>query len=127
MPGARSCPAPATRCPARPASTTSSRTSSEDRQELLDFVRRDLHPVVLPLRALDLDEAVEGVLAEDPEDQLGLSGDLDRLAQRLGQLLDPAAVALLGRQVVEVLLHRLRRRFTLRAPPPTRRAAPPRA
>jgi hypothetical protein len=33
-------------------------------------VRGDLHPVVLPLRALDLDEAVEGVLAEDPRNML---------------------------------------------------------
>src|SRR3954449_12681767 len=107
MPGARSSPAPATRCPARPASTTCSRTSSEDRQELLDFVRRDLHEVVLPLRALDLDEAVEGVLAEDAQDQLRLGRDLDRLAQGLGKLLDPPAMALFGGQVVEVLLHRL--------------------
>src|SRR3954454_9879074 len=107
MRAARSSPAPATRCRERPASTTCSRTSSEDRQELLDFVRRDLHAVVLPLRALDLDEAVEGVLAEDAEDQLRLGSDLDRLAQGLGELLDPPAMALLRGQVVEVLLHRL--------------------
>src|SRR3954454_22597008 len=105
---ARSSPAPATRCRERPASTTCSRTSSEDRQELLDFVRRDLHAVVLPLRALDLDEAVEGVLAEDAEHELGLGGDLDRLAERLRELLDPAAMALFRSQVIEVLLHRLR-------------------
>jgi hypothetical protein len=47
------------------------------------------------------------VLAEHPEDQLGLGGDLDRLPQRLRQLLDPAALALLRGEVVEVLLHRL--------------------
>src|SRR3954469_17800216 len=106
-PAVRSCPAPGTPCRARRASTSCSRASSEDRQELLDFVRRDLHPVVLPLLPLDLDEAVEGVLAEDPQHQLRLRGDLDRLAECLGQLLDPPALALLRSQVVEVLLHRL--------------------
>src|SRR5258708_37163421 len=85
----------AKRCRTHPASTTCWRTSSEDRQELVDFVRRDLHAVVLPLRALDLDEAVEGVLAEDAEHQLGLGRNLDCLAERLGKLLDPPAVPLL--------------------------------
>jgi hypothetical protein len=37
---------------------------------VLDLVGRDLHAVVLPLLPLDLDEAVEGVLAENPQDQL---------------------------------------------------------
>src|SRR5688500_4535557 len=80
---------------------------SENRQEVLDLVRSDLHAVVLPLLALDLDEALERVLAERAQDQLGLGRDLDRLAQRLGKLLDPALGALLRGQVVEVLLHRL--------------------
>src|SRR3954469_237593 len=106
-PAVRSCPAPGTPCRARRASTSCSRASSEDRQKLLDLVRRDLHPVVLPLLPLDLDEAVEGVLAEDAKDELGLRGELDRLSQRLRQLLDAAALALLGSEVVEVLLHRL--------------------
>src|SRR5436853_6624112 len=35
----------------------------EDRQEVLDLERGDLHPVVLPLLPLDLDETAEGVLA----------------------------------------------------------------
>src|SRR3954470_8917709 len=82
-------------------------TRLEDRQELLDLVRRDLHPVVLPRVALDLDEAVEGMLAEDAEDQLGLGGELDRLSEGLGELLDAAPLALLRGEVVEVLLHRL--------------------
>src|SRR6187549_2009747 len=80
---------------------------SEDGQELLDFPRGDLNPVVGPLLSLDLDEALEGVLAEDPQHQLGVGGDLDRLAERLRELLDPALLALLGGQVVEILLHRL--------------------
>ena len=45
-------------------------TPLENRQEVLDLVWGDPHPVVLPLRALDLDEPVERVLAEDPQDQL---------------------------------------------------------
>ena len=42
----------------------------QNRQEALDLERGDLHAVVVPLPALDLDEAVEGVLAEHPQDQL---------------------------------------------------------
>src|SRR4051794_20741805 len=82
--------------------------ASENGQKLLDLVRRDLHPVVLPLLPLDLDEAIERMLSEHPQDQLRLRRDLDRLAERLRQLLDAAAVALLRSQVVEILLHRLR-------------------
>ena len=37
---------------------------SENRQEVLDLVRSDLYPVVVPLLPLDLDEPPEGVLAE---------------------------------------------------------------
>ena len=47
--------------------------------------------VVLPLLALDLDEAREHVLAERLQDQLRLRRDLDRLAERLGELLDARA------------------------------------
>jgi hypothetical protein len=47
------------------------------------------------------------VLAERAQHQLGLRGQLDRLAERLGQLLDAQPLPLLGTDVVEVLLHRL--------------------
>src|SRR3954452_5583904 len=94
--------------PTGPARRYLSPEPSENGQKLLDLVRRDLHPVVLPLLPLDLDEAIERMLSEHPQNQLRLRRDLDRLAERLGQLLDAAAVALLRSQVVEILLHRLR-------------------
>ena len=47
------------------------------------------------------------MLAERPQHQLRVGGDLDRLAERRRQLLDPPLGALLRREVVEVLLHRL--------------------
>src|SRR3954449_11554436 len=81
--------------------------TSEDRQVAAQLPGRDLDPVVLPLLALDLDVAVEDVLAEGPQHELGLRGQLDRLAERLRELLDPQPPAVVGRQVVEVLLHRL--------------------
>src|SRR6478609_9450965 len=80
---------------------------SEDRQVALELPRADLHAVVLPLLALDLDVAVEHVLAQRAQHELGLGRDLDRLAERLGQLLDAEAPPLLRGQVVEVLVHRL--------------------
>src|SRR6185437_8360046 len=80
---------------------------SEHRQVALELPRADLDAVVLPLLALDLDVAVEHVLPERAQDELGLGGQLDRLAQRLGQLLDPEPATVLRRQVVEVLVHRL--------------------
>src|SRR3954454_14827857 len=86
---------------------------SEDRQVALQLPGADLDAVVVPLLALDLDVAVEHVLARRAQDELGLGRDLDRLAERLGELLDAEPPPLLGRQVVEVLLHRLRQ---LRAP-----------
>ena len=43
---------------------------SEDRQVAVELPGRDLHPVVVPLLALDLDVAVEHVLAERAQDQL---------------------------------------------------------
>src|SRR4051794_41339927 len=101
---------------------------SEDRQVALELPGGDLDAVVLPLAALDLDEAVEHVLAERAQDELGLGGDLDRLAQRLGQLLDAQPPALVGREVVEVLLHRLRAPVALlpapQGPPPPRPPPP---
>src|SRR3954468_9227675 len=89
---------------------------SEDRQVALELPRADLHPVVLPLLALDLDVAVEHVLAERAQDELGLRRELDRLAERLGELLDAEPPAFLRRQVVEVLLHRLGELVTLLDP-----------
>jgi hypothetical protein len=38
-------------------------------------------------------------------DELRVGGQLDRVTDRLGQLLDPQASAVVGRQVREVLLH----------------------
>src|SRR3954449_578599 len=80
---------------------------SEHGQVALELPGADLHAVVLPLLALDLDVAVEDVLPERAQDELGLRRDLDRLAERLGELLDAEPLALVRRQVVEVLLHRL--------------------
>src|SRR3954449_12674465 len=80
---------------------------SEHGQVALELPGADLHAVVVPLLALDLDVAVEHVLAERAQDELGFRRDLDRLAESLGQLLDAEPPALLRRQVVEVLLHRL--------------------
>ena len=71
------------------------RRQLEDRQEVLDLVRGDLDAVVVPFLPLDLDEAAEGVLAEGAQDQLRLGGDLDRLAERRRQLLDPLVRQLL--------------------------------
>src|ERR1700742_1086325 len=83
------------------------RPSSEHGEVALELPRADLHAVVLPLLALDLDVAVEHVLAERAQDELGLRRELDRLPQRLGELLDPEPAPVLRRQVVEVLVHRL--------------------
>src|SRR5687767_14801419 len=79
----------------------------EDRQVPVELPLRDLHAVVLPLLSLDLDVAVEDVLAERAQHELGLRGQLDRLAERLRQLLDAEPIPLLRTDVVEVLLHRL--------------------
>src|SRR6476646_8758991 len=86
---------------------------SEDREVALELPRADLHAVVLPLLALDLDIAVEHVLAQRAQHELGLRRDLDRLAERFRELLDPETAALLRRQVVEVLVHRLRQLVAL--------------
>jgi len=80
-----------------PALMSAGHPHLEHRQVALELPGRDLHPVVVPLLALDLDVAVEHVLAEGAKDELGLGRQLDRLAQALGQLLDtepPAASAL---------------------------------
>src|ERR671916_728445 len=93
----------------------------EDRQVAVELPLGDLHPVVLPLLALDLDVAVEDVLAEGAQHQLRLGGQLDRLAERLGELLDPEPAPLLGGDVVQVLLHRLRQLLGPLHPLPARR------
>src|ERR1700712_3438527 len=92
---------------APPHSTALLRPESENGAVALELPRRHLHAVVVPLLALDLDVAVEGVLTEGAQDQLGLGRQLNRLAQRLRQLLDPEPATLLRREVVEVLLHRV--------------------
>src|ERR1700754_2904073 len=97
----------------RPPLCACSPLPSQDRQEVFDLVRRDLDPVVVPFLALDLDEAAEGVLAQGAQDQLRVGGDLDRLAERRGELLDPLVSQLLLREVVQVLLHRLRQLVAL--------------
>src|SRR4051794_28168625 len=90
--------APPESAPSTGARRTRARAASEDRQEPVDLPRGDLHPVVGPLLSLDLDEAVEGVLAEYAQHELRVRGDLDRLAQCLRKLLDPPLLALLGGQ-----------------------------
>ena len=45
---------------------------------------------------------------ERPQDELGIRRELDRLSKRLGQLVDPQTATLIGSQVVEVALHRVR-------------------
>src|SRR5206468_11694311 len=65
------------------------RRGLEDREVAVELPAGDLDPVVVPLLALDLDVPVEGVLAERPKGELGFGGQLDRLTQGLGQLLDP--------------------------------------
>src|SRR4029453_11709534 len=79
----------------------------EDREVPVELPLTHLDPVVLPLLALDLDVAVEDVLAESAQHELGLVRQLDRLAERLGQLLDAEPLPLLRSDVVQVLLHRL--------------------
>src|SRR3954452_24089082 len=79
----------------------------QDREVPVQFPLGHLNAVVLPLLSLDLDVAVEDVLAERPQHELRLRRQLDRLTERLGQLLDAESLPLVGRQVVEVLLHRL--------------------
>jgi hypothetical protein len=79
----------------------------QHRQVALQLPGRHLDAVVVPLLALDLDVAIEHVLAERAQDELGLGGELDRLPQSLGQLVDPQPPALVRRQVVQVLLHRI--------------------
>ena len=66
---------------------------SQHRQVALQLPGGDLDAVVVPLLALDLDVAVEHVLAERAQDELRLGGQLDRLAEGLGQLVDARAAA----------------------------------
>src|SRR5580765_7268381 len=80
--------------------------SLENRQIPLQLPFRELHAVLVPLLALELDIALEDVVAERFAHELGLRELLDRLAERFGQRDDPALAPLVGGQVVEVGLHR---------------------
>src|SRR4051794_24293537 len=60
----------------------------QDRQVPVQLPLGELRAVVVPFLTLDLDEAREHVFAERLEDQLRLGRDLDRLAERLRELLD---------------------------------------
>ena len=55
----------------------------EDGEVPIELPLGDLNPVVLPLLPLDLDVAVEDVLAEGAQHELRLGRELDGLAQRL--------------------------------------------
>ncbi len=69
----------------------------EHRQVAIDVpILGDLHPVVVPLLALDLDEAAEGGSPRVRRTSSDSAVDLDRLAEGRGQLLDAlSALALL--------------------------------
>src|SRR5664280_461320 len=75
-------------------------------QVALDLPVRELDAVLVPLLALEADVVVEDMAPERLLYQAGVGHLLDRLAQRLRQRDDAALLALLGRQVVEVGLHR---------------------
>src|SRR5829696_1751217 len=81
--------------------------SLKNRQELLDLVWRDLLPVLLELRALDLQEPRVDVLTQSLLQELGTLDLPDRFAEVDGQCLDTHLLALVDGEVVEVALHRL--------------------
>src|SRR5215211_8634823 len=85
-------------------------------QVLLHLPGRELNAVVVPLLALQLDIAVEDVLAERAADEVRAGELVDRLTKRLRKADDAALAALLGRQVIEVLLHRRRQVVALLDP-----------
>src|SRR5690606_8406765 len=64
----------------------------------------DLHPVLVPLLGLGLDEPLEDVVAERVADDLVGGQLVDRLSQRPGQLPNLARLELRRVEVVEVLL-----------------------
>src|SRR5581483_1575617 len=88
----------------------------KNREVLLHLPVGELDAVLVPLLPLQLDVAVEDVRAEGPADEVGARELVDRLAERLRQRDDPPLAALLGRQVVEVRLHRLRELVALLDP-----------
>src|SRR6185437_15341105 len=58
--------------------TARRRERLQHRQVALELPGRDLHAIVVSLLPLDLDVAVEHVLAEHAQDELLLRGQLDR-------------------------------------------------
>src|ERR671921_2325135 len=78
----------------------------QNRQEIWNLVWGDLHPVVLELRALDLQKPRVDVLSEGLLQELRLLGLLDRLSEVSGQALDAHLLPLLVGEVVEIALHR---------------------
>src|SRR5689334_18396719 len=77
------------------------------RQVALELPLAHLHAVLVPLIALERDQAVAQLEAERLLDQRRLLGQVDRLAERLGQRLDSERVPLRLRQRVQVGLHRV--------------------
>src|SRR5215470_18455268 len=81
---------------------------SEHGQVSIELPARQLDPVLVPLLSLELHVAVEDVRPQRLSGQLRFGEGVDCLPERLGQGDDPSFAALLGGQVVEVRLHRLR-------------------
>src|SRR5215211_9435124 len=76
------------------------------RQVAIEFPLSQLHPVLVPLGALEPDVVVEDVVTEGLADELGPGQLVDRLAKGLRERDDPALTPLLRREVVQVRLHR---------------------
>src|SRR6195952_1909061 len=72
----------------------SARNGSDDREHPVALEGGDLAAVLLPLRTLVAEEELIDVLAERLGEQLGVLGDLDRVVQVLGQLLESEGLAL---------------------------------
>src|SRR5262249_14636986 len=90
--------------------------ASEGRQVAIELPAADLDPILLPLLALELHVAGEDVIAERAPHQVRLGEHLDRLPERLRELLDPALDPLVVAELVEVPLHRLWQLVTLLDP-----------
>src|SRR5215213_3198887 len=76
------------------------------RQVAIEFPLSQLHPILVPLGALEPDVVVEDVVTEGLADELGPGQLVDRLAKGLRERDDPALAPLLRREVVQVRLHR---------------------
>src|SRR6266511_2335009 len=76
----------------------------------------ELYAVLVPLLPLQLHVALEDVRAEGLPRQIGVRELGDRLAERLGQSRDSPLVPLLGREMVQVGLHRRRQVVALLDP-----------